>query len=206
MSIPRPSRTTRESEGKSILTSPEVAEILQVNPSSVNNWIGEGLLPAFRTPGGHRRVRLSDLISFASSHGMPLPEALNASRGRRIMVVDDELVILQATRRILERCGMELEILTCENAIAALLNVGSFRPDLIIFDIFMPGLDGLEACRRLKAHPSTSDIQLVITSGALTEDLRRLAFEIGALACLAKPFSPEDLVEAIRVESRPASA
>jgi CheY-like chemotaxis protein len=166
----------------------------------LNNWIREGRLSAFRTPGGHRRVRLSDLISFATDHGMPLPVVVRPTKTSRVMVVDDEPALLAATRRILERHISGLEVATHENAIAALLNVAAFRPDLIIFDIFMPGLDGLEACRRLKAEPSTSGIQLLITSGALTDELRRQAFELGALDCLTKPFRPEDLIEAIGAE------
>lgn len=180
-----------------VLTSHEAASLLQVNRSSVNNWVREGRLPAFRTPGGHRRVRISDLINFAATHGMPLPETMGGHSTRRVMIVDDEIAILQATRRILERHDSNIEIATFENAIAALLNVASFRPDLIIFDIFMPALDGLEACRRLKAQPDTANIQLVITSGALTDDLREQANALGALACLAKPFTPEQLIDAL---------
>lgn len=184
-----------------VLTSNEVASLLQVNRSSVNNWVREGRLPAFRTPGGHRRVRVSDLVSFAMSHGMPLPQDVGGNRPRRVMIVDDEAPILNATRRILEQQAIGLVIATFENAIAALLNIATFRPDLIILDIFMPALDGLEACRRLRAQPDTAGIQLVITSGALTDDLRRQADELGALACLAKPFAPEQLIAAIGAES-----
>ena len=57
-------------------TSHQVGTILQVNPSSVVKWINDGLLRAFRTPGGHRRVTAGELVRFASYHGMPIPEDL----------------------------------------------------------------------------------------------------------------------------------
>lgn len=113
------------------------------------------------------------------------------------MVVDDEPNVLAATERILRRGLPDAEIEVFDSAITALLSLSTFRPDLIIFDIFMPGLDGLEACRRVKAQPATANIELVITSGALTEALRAQALELGARACLFKPFGPEDLLEAV---------
>jgi CheY-like chemotaxis protein len=160
-------------------------------------------LPAFRTPGGHRRIRTSDLLVFMRSHQMPIPSALRPSLARRVMLVDDEPALLVSTRRILQRVAPGIEVETFDSAISALLSVTAFRPDLIIFDIFMPALDGLQACRRLKARPDTAGIQLVITSGALTDDLRREAFEIGVHACLSKPFGPEELIAAIGTELTP---
>ena len=59
-----------------LLTSSEVGDLLQVNPSSVKKWVDDGLLVAFRTPGGHRRIRAADLVSFLVRHEMPIPTDL----------------------------------------------------------------------------------------------------------------------------------
>lgn len=178
-----------------VLTSQEVASLLQVNRSSVNNWIREGYLPAFRTPGGHRRVQVSDLLTFLAAKAMPIPAVLRPRPSLRVMVVDDEPLVLESTRRSLERCIRGVEVQAFESAISALLSVPSFDPGLIILDVYMPEIDGLEACRRLKARPETAAIELVITSGALTPELVSEAIALGVSACLAKPFSPQQLLE-----------
>jgi len=58
------------------LTSHEVGKMLQCNPSSINKWVKEGRIEAFRTPGGHRRIRAGDVIAFLKAHKMPIPSAL----------------------------------------------------------------------------------------------------------------------------------
>jgi excisionase family DNA binding protein len=59
-----------------LLTSHEVGDLLQVNPSSVKKWVNEGRIAAFRTPGGHRRIRVADLVEFLNRHAMPIPRPL----------------------------------------------------------------------------------------------------------------------------------
>jgi excisionase family DNA binding protein len=60
------------------LTSHEVANYTQFNPSTINKWVKENLIPAFRTPGGHRRIKVADLLAFLREHEMPIPKALDA--------------------------------------------------------------------------------------------------------------------------------
>src|SRR5260370_5844825 len=70
-------------EADSLLTSHEVGDLLQVNPSSINKWVNEGRITAFRTPGGHRRIRASDLVRFLDGHKMPIPKMLAGVSKRR---------------------------------------------------------------------------------------------------------------------------
>lgn len=59
-----------------LYTSHEVGALLQMDPSSIVKWVNDGMLPAYRTPGGHRRVRASDLLTFLKQHGMWIPAEL----------------------------------------------------------------------------------------------------------------------------------
>ena len=61
---------------ETLLTSHEAGKLIQFNPTSVNKWIEEDRIPAFRTPGGHRRIKASDLVAFLDEHKMPVPEKL----------------------------------------------------------------------------------------------------------------------------------
>ena len=75
---------------ESLLTSYQVGSLLQVNPSSVNKWVKDGRIPAFRTPGGHRRIRAADLVLFLQEHSMPVPKILNNAAKKRLLIVDDD--------------------------------------------------------------------------------------------------------------------
>jgi excisionase family DNA binding protein len=176
-----------KNEGERVLTSSEVGELLQVNPSSVKKWVDDGLLAAFRTPGGHRRIRVADLVDFLDAHKMPIPRDLLANARRRVLVVDDDLVQLRTVARALKRLSERIEVATTANGIDALLLVGSFRPHVVLLDVFMPGLDGVEVCRRLKKKPETRDVRVIVVSGHASSALEKEVLEAGALLCLEKP-------------------
>src|SRR5262249_34977795 len=154
--------------------------LLQVNPSSVKNWVNEGRIAAFRTPGGHRRIRVADLVAFLSVHRMRIPEPLERVWRRRLLVVDDEPQHLQALRRSFRRYDARVQVALADNGIDALVLVGSFKPHLIVLDVFMPGLDGLEVCRRLKANPETREIGVIVASALMTPELAEGARLAGA--------------------------
>jgi excisionase family DNA binding protein len=170
-----------------LLTSSEVAELLQVNPSSIKKWVDDGLLVAFRTPGGHRRIRATDLVTFLVQHSMPISPELQDAAKKRLLVVDDETEQLRAISRSLKRFADRIEVQTTSNGIDALVLVGSFHPHAVLLDVYMPGIDGLEVCRRLRKNPATKDVQVYVVSGAFTSSLEQKALEAGAIKCLPKP-------------------
>src|SRR5262245_27920606 len=131
-------------DSDAFLTSHQVGELLKVNPSSVNNWVNEGKIPAFRTPGGHRRIRQSDLIAFLQRHKMPIPKNLAAQGRRRVLIVDDEVAVLNGFKRRLRPHEHLVEVAVASNGVDALVLVGAFKPHLIVLDVFMPDIDGIE--------------------------------------------------------------
>lgn len=184
-------------ESDQFLTSSEVGVLLQVNPSSVKKWVDDGLLLAFRTPGGHRRIRASDLLQFLATHGMPIPAPLQEAGRRRVLLVDDDTTVLSALSRALRRKADRLQVVTSSNGIDALVLVGSFHPQVVVLDVFMPGVDGLEVCRRLKKRPETRDIEIVAVTGDLTPTIERKAREAGAAHVFAKPVDTQELLNVI---------
>lgn len=178
----------------SLLTSHQAGTLLQVNPSSINKWVKEGRIPAFRTPGGHRRIRASDLVAFLIKHRMPMPTNLEGAARRRILLVDDDPVYLRTLERSLE--GQPVDLALCDNAVEALVKVGSFRPHLILLDVLMPGMDGFETVDRLRQNPETAEIILALVSGAMTEEMKERALDLGVAATLTKPV---DVLELVRL-------
>lgn len=187
-----------------LLTSSEVGLLLQVNASSVKKWVDDGLLVAFRTPGGHRRIRASDLVAFLETHRMPIPIDLRETAKKRMLIVDDDAAHLKALARAFGRHGDEVEVVTSSNGIDALVLVGSFRPHVVLLDIVMPEIDGLEVCRRLKANPKTSGINVVIVSSHMDAPLRRKALEAGAVRCLLKPIVIAEVMDVLSQSPRTA--
>lgn len=117
-----------------------------------------------------------------------------------MLVVDDDALQLRAIQRQLRR-NKQVELLVVDNAIDAMLAIGTARPDLVVMDVYMPGLDGIEACRRIKANADTREVQVVITSAVLTPELERAAREAGAASVVAKPLNVITLIDAATVET-----
>jgi excisionase family DNA binding protein len=112
----------------SLLTSTQVGNLLQVNPSSVKKWVNDGHIIAFRTPGGHRRIRALDLVAFLDHHKIPVPRQLADAGKRRIVCVDDDVAQLRALGRSLKRWADKLDVILVDNGVDALLEVGAQRP------------------------------------------------------------------------------
>ena len=112
---------------------------------------------------------------------------------------------LRAIERVL-RDQHEVELTVADNAIDAMIAVGAWKPDLVIMDIVMPGLDGIEACRRIKSNPATRDVQVVLASAMMTSELERAARHAGARRVVAKPVDLVDLLGAAIATPGPLEA
>ena len=179
-----------------LYTSHQAGALLQMDGSSIVKWANDGKLVTFRTPGGHRRIRQSDLLAFLHTHGMYVPPELSPSV-KTVLVVDDDPVQLKAIRRAMKAHSDRVTIETAEGGIEALVKVGSLKPDALVLDLSMPDLDGLEVLQRLKANPATKALKIVILTGKPTAELEKKVLAAGALALLAKPLSAASLVELV---------
>lgn len=176
---------------RSYLTPQEVAALLMVSPVTVRQWAQRGLLRAELTPGGHRRFLLDEVERFAGERGLSLHWP--GAESRRILVVDDDHQLAAYLSALLEAGGGAVEVEAAHDGFEAGRKVDSFRPDVLLLDLMMPGLDGFAVCRRLKGDPGTRAIRVLAMTGYHTpENAQRILAE-GAEACLAKPFTAEEL-------------
>jgi excisionase family DNA binding protein len=173
---------------KIIYTTHDVSRLLHVNPRSVINWIEQSLLPSYRTPGGHRRIRHDDLLAFLRKHEMPTPASLLEGQFN-VLIVDDEHGIIDIIQTFLQRQG-GYEIASASDGITALIEVGRVKPDLLILDINIPGVDGVEVCRRIKAD-SSNKTAIIAVSGTAEKEKKVLA--AGADAFMLKPIDLDKL-------------
>jgi CheY-like chemotaxis protein len=116
--------------------------------------------------------------------------------GKRVLVVDDDKVIQQLLEVNLELEGYEVAGFASDGK-EALELVASLAPDVVILDIMMPKMDGLEVCRRMRADPKLAKIPIILLSARAQDMDIREGIEIGASAYLTKPFDPVELIDIV---------
>jgi len=116
----------------------------------------------------------------------------------RILVVDDDAQTVSAIRLYLERDGFDVAV-AADGREALKLASATPRPDLIVLDLMLPGMDGLEVCRRLRSH---SDVPIIMLTARSTEEDRLEGLELGADDYVVKPFSPRELTARVHAVLR----
>ncbi len=195
----RDMRTMKRIRPKSHLTPHEVAQLLMVNPVTVRQWAARGLLPSLTTPGGHRRFLRGDVEDFARSRGSA-PPPRSAGQPARILIVDDDESLAEFLVELIRTRDPDIQVETAADGFEAGLKVESLRPDAVLLDLMMPGIDGFEVCRRLRARPSLNHVRIVAMTGYPSPHNLEQIRLAGADACLAKPLDAEQMLGELGVE------
>src|ERR671937_941599 len=170
------------------LTLGQAAKYLCVAQSTIRKWSDLGRVPAFYTPGGHRRYRRPDLDAFLQRSGPGKP-----ARGPLVLVVDDNPNVREVVRINLEMEGYSVR--EAGNAEEGLAAVEDDAPDLILLDVMMPQVDGWEMLRRVQERHGVGSIHVVMFSGQVESSARREAEGRGAHGFVGKPFDLRALIE-----------
>jgi DNA-binding response OmpR family regulator len=117
------------------------------------------------------------------------------TRRPRVLVVDDEANIVLALQFLLDREGYEVAV--ARDGESALELAARLPPDLVVLDLMLPGLDGYEVCRRLRAAPATAAAKILVVTARGREAERLRGLEEGADAYVTKPFSTRDLIATV---------
>lgn len=174
----KPARTL----DKPYLTPNEVAQWMMVSPITVRGWAQKGLLDAEVTPGGHRRFRREEVERFARTWNP------SGNKGPlRILVVDDDAAVQGFLRELLAGCDQPTLVETASDGFEAGVKVQSFRPDVVLLDLMMPGIRGTEVCLQIRQMPGRSDMRVIAMSGYLTPEAEAALEAAGAETCLTKP-------------------
>ncbi|MDO9350908.1 MAG: response regulator [Deltaproteobacteria bacterium] len=176
-----------------ILTVSQAGKYCRVSPKTIINWIEAGHLKAYKTVGGHRRIKQEDLDQFLRDKGMPLPEEPKGEERKKILVVDDDKIIVETIVQSLEEDEYGYEMISASDGFEAGLQVSHFKPHLLILDIMMPDINGYEVCQKIKLNPETKDIKIIVLSAYLNDEAFKQMKEYGADACFSKPLPLEQL-------------
>jgi CheY-like chemotaxis protein len=174
----------------------DIGKICSVSHTTVINWIERDELIAHTTPGGHRRVYLGDFIVFLKKYKMRIPPALLRAQGKlRVLIVDDEAKVLVMLARAFREHAPEFGVTTTQNGMEALIIVGREPPDVVILDVVMPNMDGVDVCKTLKAATAFKHIKVLVITGEKLTDVQRKYFMENVDGIFHKPFSALKLVK-----------
>jgi excisionase family DNA binding protein len=167
------------------LTLGQAAKFLGVAQSTIRKWSDQGRVPAFYTPGGHRRYRRRDLELFVDRSG-----PAGQPGGPLVLVVDDDGRLREYMRVNLEAEGYTVR--EADGAEQALAAIEDKAPDLVLLDVVMPGVDGWQLLQKLQElHGS---IPVIMFSGQVDERSAAEAEQRGARGFVGKPFDPQELL------------
>jgi DNA-binding NarL/FixJ family response regulator len=163
------------------------------------------MLPAVAISGGQRRIRLDDLSAFTAAHEIPMDDETAAaeSTARSVLLVDDDPVFATYLRQIIVAAEPDIQVEWASNGFEAGQLTASFRPHLYVIDIYMPRVDGIELCRRLKSSETTAAAEVVILSSSLTEENIAAVQVAGADRWIEKSSSSEQILTALRIGPAP---
>lgn len=177
------------------LTTNQIAGMIGVSERTVANWIDRRHIDAHRTPGGHRRVSPDDLVQFLQGRGMPVPRQLQTEI--RVLIVEDDAQVARALQGYLAPDITGYSVTWMEDGLSALMQIGHSKPHVVLLDILMPGMDGLEVCRKIRANPDLADVQVIFVTGYTDIDADTIRRDTGAVDVLLKPVSGAELNEAV---------
>jgi excisionase family DNA binding protein len=170
-----------------IFTVFQASKHCHTSPKTIINWIDAGHIKAYKTVGGHRRIKRTDLEDFMRKQGIPIPEGDIAGERKKILIVDDDPIIVETIVQALEEEEYDYEIISASDGFEAGLQVNHFRPHLLILDIMMPDIKGYDVCKKIKENEETRDTKIIVLSAYLDDEKFKKMKEYGADLCFSKP-------------------
>lgn len=160
---------------RAFCTTREAATLLGISVGTAQLWVEKGLLQAWKTSGGHRRIsresverllhKSGEAATVPGPAGRLLPPPTVRLERLKVLVVEDDSNLMRLYQTQMARWPFHPEVVAISDAIAALVLIGRRAPDLLVTDLHMPGLDGFGMLRVLRNDPAISHTRIVAVSG-----------------------------------------
>lgn len=181
----------------------EAAQLLGVSLRTVQLWVESGVLKAWKTAGGHRRVVRATVDALLGQRDQVLQQATVASKFR-ILVVEDESDLRRLYEMTLASWDLPIEVVTASDGFEGLVQIGASRPDMVISDLNMPGMDGFRMIRNLMANSEYRGLNMAVVTALSEADIADRGGLPEGVAVFPKPV-PFSKLEALVKESIKAS-
>jgi len=143
--------------GERSYSTHEISRMLSVDRTTVVRWIERGLIPAYRTPGKHRRVRRSDLIRFVATQSLDVPELLSST----VLIVSASGDHAQRLSRAVKAGFPSHSVVESDSGLDALVKVGRHQPAVMVLDLGLTDVDVDALCRRARESAGERDLHIV---------------------------------------------
>lgn len=187
---------------KTFCTTREAAQLLGVSLRTAQLWVERGLLEAWKTGGGHRRISRDSINRLLADPG----ERAVGSAGDHtaaaatdaplsVMVVEDEAALRRVYELTLTRWPSQPKVVTVGDGYEALVRLGLSRPDMLITDLRMPGMDGVRMLRSIRETPELAGMAIVVVTGLDPAEIEELGGVPDDIPVLPKPIPFDHLRE-----------
>lgn len=184
-----------------VCTTQQAAEILGISVTSVQQLVEAGIIEAWKTRGGHRRIPLSAVHAYKSgytqhSQDTPPPRpGKQAQNGQppSILVIEDNPMERALYQQQIASWGLPASLRFCENGYQALMEIARDQPDILLSDIIMDGIDGYEVIRTILADPLLADMHVAMLSSLPPQALQDRGGVPPGVVFFAKPVNYDEL-------------
>lgn len=180
-----------------VCTTQRAAEILGISVTSVQQLVEAGVIEAWKTKGGHRRIPLAAVQAYK---GGATGQETRAGRMRpaegtpvSILVIEDIPLQRALYDKQISSWALRAELRFCENGYQALIEIARHKPDILLADIVMEGMDGYEVIRTIMADPQLADMHIAMLSSLSTEDLAERGGVPPGVVFFSKPVNYDEL-------------
>jgi excisionase family DNA binding protein len=180
------------SANEDVMTTREAGETLGVAVRTVQLWVEAGVLPAWRTAGGHRRIARSAVEKLLAERRHDLSPAVEAVPAQRpalkLLLVEDDPTLLKLFSSVVATWTFPVDLTTATNGFEGLVRIGETRPDIVVTDLVMPSMDGFEMLRALKKSGSGfSSLKVLVVSGLSADEIAQRGGLPEGVVCFQKP-------------------
>lgn len=156
-----------------VCTTREAARLLGVSLRTIQLWVDGGLLQAWKTAGGHRRITLRSVEKLLAQQHAETAQPQAAPKTCNVLVVEDDLILLKLYQRVIPGWGLPLQVHTARDGFDGLIKIGEIKPDILITDLNMPGMDGFRMIQTLRRNTSFTNMKIIVITGLSPEDIER---------------------------------
>ncbi len=168
-------------------TTREAAERLGVSVRTVQQWAERGVLHVWKTEGGHRRIAVHSLERFLSGGAALTHRTVAPGAPFKLLVADDNAALLRLYQVRIREWDPHIALFAARDGCETLLIAGREQPNMLITELAMPDVDGLEMVRRLAAHPYSAGLQIVAVSALASAVIAARGGLPAAVGLHAKP-------------------